>query len=145
LDQNNIMPALGAAAELNTILPVQVLESSTFMNLGTIIAPFGNAPYGALALRVKIRQEGSSETTLEIKHGTLEVIPLPLGKAANLHLQPLNRFDVGMGGPGRGGSVRVSGGVLGVIIDARGRPLRLPKEDERRRDLLKKWIWTLGG
>jgi hypothetical protein len=145
LDQNNIMPALGAAAELNTILPVQVLESSTFMNLGTVISPYGNAPYGALALRVKVKQEGSSETTLEIKHGTLEVIPLPLGKAANLHLQPLNRFDVGMGGPGRGGSVRVSGGVLGVIIDARGRPLRLPKEDERRRDLLKKWIWTLGG
>jgi hypothetical protein len=145
LDQNNIMPALGAAAGINSILPVQVLESSTFINLGTVISPSGNAPYGALALRVKVKQEGSAETTLEIKHGTLEVIPLPLGKAANLHLQPLNRFDVGMGGPGRGGSVRVVGGALGVIIDARGRPLRLPKEDARRRDLLKKWIWTLGG
>jgi hypothetical protein len=145
LDQNNIMPALGAAASVNTILPVQVLESSTFMNLGTVISPSGNAPYGALALRVKVKQEGSAEMTLEIKHGTLEVIPLPLGKAASLHLQPLNRFDVGMGGPGRGGSVRVVGGALGVIIDARGRPLRLPKEDARRRDLLKKWVWTLGG
>jgi hypothetical protein len=145
LDQNNIMPALGAAAGINSILPVQVLESSTFMNLGTVISPSGSAPYGALALRVKVKQEGSTETILEIKHGTLEVIPLPLGKAANLHLQPLNRFDVGMGGPGRGGSVRVVGGALGVIIDARGRPLRLPKEDARRRDLLKKWIWMLGG
>lgn len=145
LDQNNIMPALGAAAGINSILPVQVLESSTFINLGTVISPSGNAPYGALALRVKLKQEGSTETTLEIKHGTLEVIPLPLGKSANLHLQPLNRFDVGMGGPGRGGSVRVVGGALGVIIDARGRPLRLPKDDARRRDILKKWIWTLGG
>jgi hypothetical protein len=145
LDQNKIMPALGAAAGINSILPVQVLESSTFMNLGTVISPSGSAPYGALALRIKVKQEGSTESTLEIKHGTLEVIPLPLGKAANLHLQPLNRFDVGMGGPGRGGSVRVVGGALGVIIDARGRPLRLPKDDARRRDLLKKWIWTLGG
>ncbi len=145
LDQNNIMPALGAAAQVNSILPVQVLESSTFINLGTVISPYGRAPYGALALRVKVKLEGSSETTLEIKHGTLEVIPLPLGKVANLHLQPLNRFDVGMGGPGRGGSVRVAGGALGVIIDARGRPLRLPKEADRRRELLKKWIWTLGG
>ena len=145
LDQNNIMPALGAAAQVNSILPVQVLESSTFINLGTVISPYGRAPYGALALRVKVKQEGSSETTLEIKHGTMEVLPLPLGKVANIHLQPLNRFDVGMGGPGRGGSVRVAGGALGVIIDARGRPLRLPKEDDRRRELLKKWIWTLGG
>jgi hypothetical protein len=145
LDQNNIMPALGAAAQVNSILPVQVLESSTFVNLGTVISPYGRAPYGALALRVKVKQEGSSETTLEVKHGTLEVLPLPLGRVASLHLQPLNRFDVGMGGPGRGGSVRVAGGALGVIIDARGRPLRLPKEDSRRRELLKKWIWTLGG
>jgi hypothetical protein len=145
LDQNNIMPGLGAAAQVNSILPVQVLESSTFMNLGTVISPYGRAPYGALALRVKVKQEGSSETTLEIKHGTLEVIPLPLGKVASLHLQPLNRFDVGMGGPGRSGSVRVAGGALGVIIDARGRPLRLPEEGDRRRELLKKWIWTLGG
>jgi len=37
------------------------------------------------------------------------------------------------------------GGSLGVIIDARGRPLRLPDDPVRRRELNKKWIWTFGG
>jgi hypothetical protein len=145
LDQNNILNALGAAATINHILPVQVLESSTFLNLGTVISLVGQAPMGAPALRVRVKYEGGSESGLDIKFGGLEVIPLPLGQSANLHLQPLNRFDVGMGGPGRGGSVRVVGGALGVVIDARGRPVRLPDDAQRRRDVLKKWLWTVGG
>jgi hypothetical protein len=32
-----------------------------------------------------------------------------------------------------------------VVIDARGRPLRLPSDAARRRELLKKWLWTVGG
>ena len=50
-----------------------------------------------------------------------------------------------MGGPGRGGSVRVVGGTLGVVIDARGRPLRLPRDTNIRQEIYKKWLWTLGG
>ncbi len=145
LDQNGLAAGLGAAAEVNQILPIQILESNTFCNLGTVISPVGNTALGSPALRVKVAVEGGNETSLEVKHGALEVIALPPGKPATLHLQPLNRFDVGMGGPGRGGSVRVVGGALGVVIDARGRPLRLPSDPGRRRDLLKKWLWTFGG
>ena len=61
------------------------------------------------------------------------------------HLQPLHRADVGMGAPGRGGGLKVIGGALGVIIDARGRPLQLPADAGRRQELLRKWLWTLGG
>jgi hypothetical protein len=41
--------------------------------------------------------------------------------------------------------MRVVGGVLGVVIDARGRPLALPEDPTRRRELIKKWLWTVGG
>ncbi len=71
-------------------------------------------------------------------------IRLPVGQAGTLHLTPLHRFDVGMGGLGRGGTVKVIGGVLGVLIDARGRPLRLPAEPSGRRELLNKWLATAG-
>jgi hypothetical protein len=40
---------------------------------------------------------------------------------------------------------KVVGGVCGAVIDARGRPLALPADDARRRDLLKKWSLSLGG
>ena len=89
-------------------------------------------------------QDDNSETALEIKQGTLEVLHLPMGKTAKLDLRPLQRTDVGMGVAGRGGGLRVVGGVLGVVIDARGRPLRLPDDPVQRREMLEKWRWALG-
>ncbi|NLG72327.1 MAG: hypothetical protein GX495_09835 [Chloroflexi bacterium] len=145
LDQNHLAAALGAAAAINPILSVQVLDSSTFVYLGTVISPVGNARPGTPILRLRMVQSNGNETTIDIKYGTLEAIPLPLGQSARVHLQPFHRFDVGMGGPGRSGSLVVHGGALGVVIDARGRPLRMPKDVGRRQEAMQKWLWTLGG
>ncbi len=145
LDNNVIMPSLGAAAAINPLLTVQVLNSNAFQHLGTIIAPSGKARWGSPALRVKMTYESGREIKREIKMGSLEVLPLPRGASAKLQLQPLNRLDIGMGAPGRGGSVRVVGGAFGVIVDARGRPLSFPKDVKSRREVVKQWLWNLGG
>jgi len=145
LDTNHLAPALGAAAAINPVLTVQVLDSGTFQYLGSVISPVGSSPVGTTVLRVKLQREGGNDSTLEVKQGSLEVLPLQSGKTATLHLQPLHRYDVGMGGPGRGGRLTVHGGSLGVIIDARGRPLQPPGDLGRRRELYRKWLWTLGG
>lgn len=144
LDQNGLTAPLGALAELNPLMAVQVIESSTYLNLATVISPVCDVRPGTPMVRVKVTYETGDEIGLEVKRGGLEVVPLPLGKSAVLHLQPLHRADVGMGGAGISGTVRVIGGVLGVVIDARGRPLDLPADGGRRRELLKKWLWTLG-
>ena len=144
LDQSNLAAALGAAAPINPCLSVQVLESSAFLSLATVITPISNTRPGTPILRLHVTYESGDETSFDIKQGTLEALPIPMGEAARLRLQPLHRSDVGMGGLGRGGSVRVVGGVLGVVIDARGRPIRLPRDPSRRQDLYKKWLWTLG-
>ncbi len=144
LDQNDLMASLGVAAEANALMAVQVLESHAFLNLGTVIAPVGKARRGMPVLRVQATFEDNSETQIEVKFGSIEVIPLPSGQSAQLQLRPLHRFDVGMGGPGRGGRVRVVGGNLGITIDARGRPLQLPSDPELRRESMKRWLWTLG-
>jgi hypothetical protein len=145
LDQSNLAAALGAAAASNPYLAVQVLESSAFLSLATVITPISATRPGKPILRLRVTYESGDETSLEIKQGTLEALPIPMGEAAKLRLQPLNRADVGMGGAGRGGNVRVVGGLLGVIIDGRGRPLRIPKDAGRRAELYKKWLWTFGG
>jgi hypothetical protein len=145
LDQNNMLPALGAAASVNTILPVQVLESGAFLNLGTVISPISNARYGSPILRVRLVNPDGAESRAEIKQGTLTVLPVPQGQKAHIHLEPLHRTDVGMNHPGQGGSLSIVGGVFGAVIDARGRPLVLPKDAPRRREMIKKWLWRLGG
>jgi len=144
LDQNNLLPLLGAAAEFNQLLPVQVLESGAFMSLGTIVSVISSASYGLPVLRARLTYEDGTEARVEVKFGGLEILPLATGQTARLTLQPLQRSDIG-NGPGHNAAVQVAGGVMGVVIDARGRPLTLPEDPVRRRELLKKWLWSVGG
>ena len=145
LDKNNLVGPLGAAADINPLLTVQVLESNAFLNLATVIAPVGKTRKGTPILRVHITYRDGEEMTYNVKYGTIEVIPLEMGESAQLHLQPLHRFDVGMGGPGRSGRVQVTGGILGIIVDGRGRPIDLVSQPDRRRETLKRWHWALKG
>jgi len=80
----------------------------------------------------------------DVKYGSLELLPLPHGQNARLTVQPRHGVNAGFG-PGRAGSLTVSGGVMGVVFDGRGRPLVLPQDAGRRRELMKKWLWTVGG
>lgn len=144
LDQNNLLPLLGAAAGRNTLLPVQVLESGAFTGLGTVVAPLVGGNYGSVVLKARLAYSDGTEARAEVKFGSLEILPLLAGHTARLTLQPAGRGDAGFG-PGRQGTVTVSGGSLGVVFDCRGRPIALPSDAGRRRDLLKNWHWTLGG
>jgi MutL protein len=146
LDQNNLMPALGAAASRNPILPIQILESGAFLGLATVVAPYTTARPGAPILKGRLVYQNGNESRLEIRQGSLEVFPLPVGQSARLYLQPDHHADIGFG-PERvkDGGIPITGTALGLVIDARGRPLHLPAEAARRRDMVKKWQWMLGG
>jgi hypothetical protein len=82
--------------------------------------------------------------TGEIRMGQLVVLPLAQGEKARLTLRPERGIDVGFGGPGQAGALRVAGGAIGLIIDARGRPIFMPKDPDRRRELNQKWLWDIG-
>ena len=144
IDQNNLLPLLGVTASQNNILPVQVLESGAFLSVGTVVAPVVSAAYGTPILRATLTYENGTESRMDLKYGSHETLPLSSGEAGKLTVQCLRGADVGFG-PGRGGTIPVSGGALGVVFDGRGRPLDLPADGVRRRELIKKWNWTLGG
>jgi hypothetical protein len=144
LDRNNLAASLGATASVTPLLTIQSLDATNFINLCTIISPVGNAPLGTPILRVRMSGDDGVESEQEIRYGSLTAFKLPQGQAGTLHLTTLHKFDVGMGGFGRGGTVKVVGGVFGLVIDARGRPLRLPGEPSRRREALNKWLSTPG-
>ncbi len=145
VDQDQIAAPLGAVASLNPTATSQVLNTDIFLHLATVISPMGHAPSGTPILRVKMILDDGHEIVMDVKQGELEVIPLQPGKHAQIQLQPFHRYEIGMGGGGRGGSLRVSGSILGIVIDGRGRPLTLPGAPDRRRELQRKWLWMLGG
>jgi hypothetical protein len=139
LDENNMAPALGAGAEINPLLAVQVLESNSFVNLGTVITPVGNARSGSVVVRLQMVVDGKKQPVVEINQGALQSIPLPMGKAADVYVQPLQNMDIGLGA-GQGGWVRrVVGGRFGLVVDARGRPITVPAQPERRKAALETW------
>lgn len=144
LDQNNLLPLLGVAASRSHYLPVQVIESGAFIGLGTVVNVVAPGSYGDQILRAKLTYSDGTEARAEVRFGGLEILPLPNGQSARLSLQPLNRADAGLG-PGKSGTVTVTGGALGVVIDARGRPLQIPADPVRRRELMKRWSYAVGG
>ncbi|GAB4579863.1 MAG: glutamate mutase L [Anaerolineales bacterium] len=146
LDQFNLVSSLGASAELNPLLAVQVMDSGALLNLAMVIAPVSSARPGTPVLRLRVTSASGEEHKLEITQGSLEKISLHPGEEVKLSLQPLNRVDIGMGRPGLGGSLTIKrAGELGIIIDARGRPLRLPTDTAHRQELFKKWLQVLEG
>lgn len=145
LDQNNLMPMLGAAASQNNILPVQVLELGAFLSVGTVISPVVSARYGSSILKAKVIYENGAEAAMDLKYGFLETLPLASGETGRITIQVARGVDIGFG-PGRGvKALTVTGGALGIVFDGRGRPLDMPADPVRRRELIKKWNWTLGG
>jgi hypothetical protein len=144
IDQNNLLPLLGVAGERNNYLPVQVIDSGAFIGLGTVISVIASANYGDQILRARLVYGDGTEARADVKFGGLEILPLSSGQTARLSLQPVSRADAGFG-PGRSGTIPVTGGAFGVVIDARGRPLILPSDPVRRRELIKKWYYTVGG
>ena len=54
-------------------------------------------------------------------------------------IEPSRNMDVGLG-PGQKLEAKIMGGVGGVILDGRGRPLQLPEDVDDRMKLLRIWF-----
>jgi hypothetical protein len=144
IDAYHLAPALGAAATVNPLLVAQVHDSLAFLDLGASVSLIGRARLGDPACSIHLVEEGGAESQVEVVFGTLAVLPLVTGRTAKLSIRPRPGFNAGFG-PGRGRSLTIKGGVLGVIIDARGRPIALPRPAEQRQELVKQWTWKMGG
>jgi hypothetical protein len=144
VDTFGLVPALGALALLNAPAATSVLERDGLLTLGSVIALQSRHRDGQLAARVRIQPTNSGPINLEVAHGSLELVPILLGQKAALevrlsgksHLQKAKRGVF---------QAHVEGGALGVIIDARGRPITLPDDPEKRRTRVQQWYWDLGG
>jgi hypothetical protein len=140
LDAQNMMCALGAAGRVNPLAVVQVLDSPAFPRLGTAICPVGKSHMGDPVLRYRMRSEDGRQIRGDVRFGMIEVVPLPLGQKAQLTVQLHRRFDLGLGGYGQGGTIAVEGGLAGLIIDARGRPLVFESDRAKNRKLQEDWL-----
>ncbi len=144
LDETSLSIPVGAIAAVNPLAAAHVMEGDAFINLGTTICPVGEASPGEIILRLTVTYSDRRVLDVEIASGSLEVIPLPLGEQASLELRPLKGFDLGAG-PGRKRVIkRLVGGMMGLVVDARGRPIVLPEDPAARLEKVKHWYQDIG-
>jgi len=140
LDAQNMICALGAAGRVNPLAVVQVLESPAFPRLGTALCPVGKSHTGDPVLRYRLQYADGRQIRGDVRFGMIEVVPLPLGQKAQITVQLHRHFDLGLGGYGQGGTFPVEGGLAGLIIDARGRPLVFESDPAKNRKLQDDWL-----
>ncbi|HNM63016.1 MAG TPA: methylaspartate mutase, partial [Nitrospira sp.] len=75
--------------------------------------------------------------------GDLKLFSLTRDQQATVTLQPSKQVDLGEG-PGQSFTRTVKGGVVGLMLDGRGRPLQLPTEQAARVALLTRWYQAVG-
>ena len=139
LDINHLAPGLGAAAAVVPGLVSQlILDPTVLLNLGFVISPVVRARDGASILRIRVQYQSGYESTVNVHQGNIQLIPIPTGQRAKVFIDPLHRANIGFG-PGKGTSIQVVGGLFGLVVDARGRPLVIPDDAATRRNLLLKW------
>lgn len=146
-DESGLLPALGAVAMLDPMATVQMLSGEGLLPLGTVVSPQGRARSGVKALTVR-SLDPAVEIEQTVGYGELCVIsPSLLGQASEpppLELIPGRAFDLGRG-VGKSIQISFKPGVLGLIVDARGRPLDWAPEGEARQAQMDEWLFTMTG
>lgn len=142
VDSIFMMPHLGVLASVDEKAATDVFERDCIVYLGTCVAPVGDSkvksgePCLTWELQVDDDPAGNAQGSLDF--GSLELIALADGQQADLLIRPTRGWDVGAGA-GQELRARVRGGVVGLVLDGRGRPIHMPEDPAERRQCLRRW------
>jgi len=143
VDSIFMMPHLGVLSRVHEEAATQVFDRDCMIYLGSAVVPAGTARPGDRVCNYRIKWPDGSADEGELRFGELKLFPrLPVGEVAEGEFHPARSFDLGQG---RGHAVRahLHGGVVGVVLDGRGRPLAIPENPDRRSQCLLSWFGAM--
>lgn len=142
VDSIFMMPHLGVLTEVHPEAANEVFVKDCLVKLGTCISPVGEGKQGARCVTVKFSDPNRQEIEIHINYGDIKLIPLANVKI-KANIRPEKGFDVGQG-KGKELDTEIEGGVVGLIIDCRGRkPFIVPQETKQRIEFLQKTATAL--
>ncbi len=142
VDSIFMMPQLGVLAEVHPEAATEVFEKDCLIWLGTCVAARGQVKPGKTMFTAELTRADGKKETHELKLGDLQLIDLALGETVRAKLHPAKGCDLGWG-PGKTVEKELHGGVVGLILDGRGRPIVLDPADPSRVDKIQKWAGAL--
>ena len=137
-----MMPHLGVLSTVHPKAALEIFEKDCLVRIGVCVAPRGMGKEGEEVMKVVVRMSDNSVLEEQVDFGSIKKIPLKEGEKAELEVFPFRGGDVGRGS-GKSRKVVVEGGVVGIILDARGRPLVLPDDKNKRKQKLIEWFKAL--
>jgi hypothetical protein len=144
-DNVGLGPAMGAVAVVNPEAAAQALENDCLVTWGTVFVPDVSArPGEPVVLNVQVEPSRGGKLEADVKLGSLELIPLGEGEKANVELKAGRGVTWGKSVRGNVFKREVQGGTVGLMIDARGRPLQVAENMERQREKMQQWMWEAG-
>ncbi len=139
VDSIFMMPHLGVLSTVDEKAATDVFVRDCMIYLGTCVAPIGQGKDGDRCAEYTITFEGNRvPETGTLTFGDLRLLPLANGEQAKAEIRPAKHVDVGEG-KGVPVSRTVRGGVVGLLLDGRGRPLQIPTDPRARLAALTKW------
>jgi hypothetical protein len=138
-----MMPHLGVLSEICEKAATEVFNKDCLIYLGTCVAPVGKNKLGKPALTAKITLPDGTVFNEEIPFGELRLIPCGVGQVAKAQLKSHGGTVLDKD-KNKELEIDLHGGVVGIVLDTRGRqPFELPVDAETRVPLLKKWMREL--
>ena len=137
-----MMPHLGVLSTMYKDAAWQIFDKDCCVRLGTVIAPHGTGVFGKDCFSVTLEMPDGTMKTENVKVGEIKYIKLPFGKDVKASISPKQGFDIGAGNAKKLDTI-VSGGVVGVVLDGRGRPIQLPDTKEKRRKIMLDWFTSM--
>ncbi len=143
VDSIFMMPHLGVLSTINEQAATDVFIRDCMIYLGTCVAPIGQGKDGERCADYEITFPDGTTVKDSLRVGELRLFPLAFDQQATLAMQPVKQFNLGAGA---GTPVRreVQGGVVGLLLDARGRPLQMPADPQARVTALMRWFNAVG-
>lgn len=143
VDSIFMMPHLGVLSEISTRAATEVFRKDCMIYLGSCVAPVGKCKYGKPALYAKLELPDGSTFEEDIPFGEVRLIPCEIGKVAKATLKTHSGLILNAE-KAKDLTIDLHGGVVGIVLDTRGRqPFALPTDNTERIKYLKKWMREL--
>ncbi len=145
VDSIFMMPQLGVLANIDIDelkskprdAALEVFKKDCLIRLGTCISPKGASKIGDLILNVELEM-GDGKIIKKNLHKE-ELIKIDAKyEPIRAILTPRKNMDIGVG-PGQELSTNIYGGEVGIILDGRERPIKIPDDVSQRIKYLKSW------
>ena len=137
VDSIFMMPQLGILSTIHSKAAVEVFEKDCLVRLGTCIAPIGHCRSDSFVLKYELSLNGE-KIEGKLFSGELKLISVPYELIDAIFI-PGKGIDIGAG-VNEILKTKIFGGVVGVILDGRGRrPFNIPMDPGKRVSKLIDW------